>query len=311
MSFGGSFLLHGALLFLGSLRQHAAHKSVMDPKGLNNKIISVELFKSPSAPESARYIDIVRRNNLKSKASWSSKKTKNQVDLRPGFMRTGKLYSLNMTKGSPSIEEASSGDASRFSKDLLATESKVFQTFDLLASKVNSRLDYPRLLVENGVEGYATLEIFFNSQGRIDEGKSSCLGSHRSLRGLLIRAVRGALVDWYSSDAVRLSPEQFRDQHFRANFEITFSQPAASQVDRIAPGTYSFLRRQSANSCLTAVPGSGAMLNLSCVAIKAGGYIKNAMDGNRKIHYEALNDRLEYFDDLGLKGMNDLIERPS
>ncbi|HAR44531.1 MAG TPA: hypothetical protein DCS07_18180 [Bdellovibrionales bacterium] len=227
-------------------------------------------------------------------------KQNSKPDLRPAFVKDGIFTNISDPKSKTSLTSRN-GDSlpEGFGKEMLLTESKVTQVFDLLAFRVNKFLNYPAILAENGIEGTSTLEIFFNHLGEIDEARSKCFGSHRVVRGMLTQATRKGLVEWFSTDANRLSKEQFKNQHFRADFEVSNFLAEKSVVTKAAPGSYEFTRRRFANHCL-----SHGGLDLVCATVKLSGAIKNLTSGAYKGRFYALTDHLEHYDSVGLAGIN-------
>ena len=105
-------------------------------------------------------------------------------------------------------------------------------------------------LSENGVQGIATLDLYFDNEANVDESRSKFSGGHRMIRGLLVKATRLGVLEWFQSDALRLRKVQFRNQHYHASFEISFALGSSSEVTRVSPGSYSMLRRKNApTSC--------------------------------------------------------------
>ena len=192
----------------------------------------------------------------------------------------------------------------------METESKVWDVFDLLASKINGHLDYPELLVENSIHGNATLDLYFDSQGNVDERKSKTYGDNPFVRGLLIRATRIGFVEWYSSDAGRLRKEQFKNQHFRADFILAYSQEDSGALVKTVPGTYNFLRRRVSNiTCLGKSPEGYPMFNAACAIAGIGGAIYRNVSDKYKSRLIAIKDNLEYYDSLELSGINAAAQR--
>lgn len=190
------------------------------------------------------------------------------------------------------------------SKDLLYADSKTRVAFDRLAEKINQDIDYPTLLIENGVQGISTLDLYFDSMGNVDESKSSFTGANRSVRGLLVKAARSGILKWYEMDAFRLEKQAFRNQHFRADFSISYTQTDLSELKRVAVSSYSITRRHYMHECASPIG-----VDLSCVALKTYGALDNLLSREARVKFEALKDRLEYFDDLELKGLNKLIQK--
>lgn len=195
-------------------------------------------------------------------------------------------------------------DGTQFAHDLLTTESKVWDVFDRLAGRIHQHLDYPEMLAENGVQGNATLDVYFNSDGELDEDRSKTYGDNRYVRGLLIRATRKGLVEWQTNEANRIRKDQFRNQHFRADFVIAYSQTDQSEVIKTQPGSYQFLRKRVSNvTCLGAV-GGAPILDFACVAMQVGGAIHRSVSDRYKSRLAALKEMLDYYDGLDLKGIH-------
>jgi hypothetical protein len=240
----------------------------------------------------------------------------------PGTPRSGRSRSLNLgldfalNSASPHLEaphaskgarEGISQESRTHSQDLLATESKVWRAFDSLAEKIGSHLEYPLLLSENGITGNATLDLYFDGNGEVDEGRSKTYGDARSLRGLLIKATRHGLMDWIPSDAPRLAKSQFRNQHFRADFILAHSQVDTSETLNPAPGSYLFTRRRVSNTaCIGQIDGS-PLLNAACLAAKAQGAILRSYSRSYRNEFELLKERLEQFDQIGLDGIKSSV----
>jgi hypothetical protein len=205
--------------------------------------------------------------------------------------------------GSESIDEKTQ-ESRQFSRDFLETESKVGDAFDALAGRIHRHLDCPDLLSDNGIQGAAAIDLFFDSSGNVDEVKSHVSGDHRLLRGLLVRATRKGLLEWLQNDARRLRSEQYRNQHFRADFIITYSQVERPPLLKLSPGSYELAKKRVSNvSCLGNFGGSPG-LDVSCVAMSVGGAIHRGFSDRYKIQLMAVKDSLEYQDELGLRGIN-------
>ena len=188
-----------------------------------------------------------------------------------------------------------------YSRDLLLGESKVVQVFDQLAARINDHLVFPSMLAENGITGAVTLDLYFNHRGEIDESRSETYGGNKFIRGLFVKATREALVEWLREDATRLRRDQFRDQHFRADMVILHSnlERPSEALLKTSNGFYAFSRSYvSATACVL----SGGV-DLACLAMRAAGAIHRATSDKYKIEFAALEDSLENYDDLGLKGI--------
>jgi hypothetical protein len=215
------------------------------------------------------------------------------LDLRPTFVRPGWLE--NAPASEPSVPSQAA--------ELAATRFQVTSAFDKLALQVSKYLDFPEILMENGVQGTAAIDLRFDSEGRVDETRSTWTGSHRAVRGLLVQATRLGLVEWYESDAYRLHRDEFRNQHFQAAFEITYTQAGESRIDQTGPGSYQMLRRRQKQVC--AHPGG---IELVCLARKTQGAVENLLIDKGRILYEMLRDKLDRFDEQGLQGVNQQIQ---
>jgi hypothetical protein len=230
------------------------------------------------------------------------KPSKPSIDLRPSFMKDGSLYAK-----SPQVSGANpvGRGTSEFSttQEILQKPLAVISAFDHLASQINRNLDYPILLVENSVQGTASLDLRFDRDGNISESESEFLGSERHVRGLLVKASRMGLLEWNKSDAYRLHKDEFKGQHFHANFEVSYLEADLSQVSKNGADTYKMTRRRFKDvSC-----GAPISPDLICIALKAKGAVENLLNDNSRIKLDLLKDRLESYDDLGLNGINQLI----
>jgi hypothetical protein len=189
------------------------------------------------------------------------------------------------------------------SVDLLFSNPKVFLAFDLLAEKINQYLDYPSILIENGIQGIATLDLYFDDDGSVDEARSKFFGDNRWVRGLLVRAARQGILKWYVHDTFRLKKSEFRNQHFRADFEISYSQPSSSKIEKTGSGFYTFTRRHYMHEC-----ADPTGVSVTCLAMKIYGATERRLSSDYRMKYEALKDQLEYFDNTGLNNLNSLIK---
>jgi hypothetical protein len=188
-------------------------------------------------------------------------------------------------------------------RDLLLTEPKIVQVFDLLANRVNGHLDYPLMLAENGVYGLASLDLYFDHDGNVDEYRSKCGGANRVVRGLLVEATRSGLLEWFANEAKRIRRDQFRDQHFRADFMVSAVENSENSLSKAGP-EYHFVRRIHYNpTCLE--PGT---VDLACAGMRIIGLIKGK-DDKYLMKFEALKESTERFDDLGLSGINELLRQ--
>jgi hypothetical protein len=173
---------------------------------------------------------------------------------------------------------------------------------------INGHLDYPQMLAENGVYGLATLDLYFDREARIDESRSRFSGDNRWVRGLLVSAARKGLVAWYNSIGGRLEREKFRNQHFRADFVITYTSTQSSDLQKEEEGSYHMVRRSLVQTCLNPTVGG---VDVACVAMRVAGAISTQLSEKYKIKYQALKDRLETLDGMDLRGINDELTRQS
>jgi len=184
----------------------------------------------------------------------------------------------------------------------MAGDLKAADAFDNLAQNIGEKLDYPDVLAEEGIEGTTSVDLYFDSRGLIDEDRSEVLGDHASLRGEMVRAVRSGLLSWYESAATRLRMDEFRNQHFRADFTLSYSENSQERTDKLASGSYHFLRRRKIDICI--YPGA---IDLACTAAKIAGFIADHTSDKHKVHVAAVLDVLNDFDAQGLRGIDDDI----
>ena len=254
----------------------------------------------PLAVAKAVFVDLpsvspkVERANRPSRIS-----VKKPIDLRPGFLRTKSIAASE----SGMQAKPSAPALSPLTQDLLLTESKATTAFDLLTQHINFHLDYPRILVENGVQGIASLDLYFDSEGNIDETKSKFAGPNRSVRGLLARASREGIVNWYKSDVLRLDREQFKNQHFRADFALSYLEEESTKITKNGTVNYTFVRRRRLMTC-----ASPMGVDVTCMATRAYGSIRNAVTSKGRLQLEALQDDLDHYDRLGLSGLASSIQ---
>jgi hypothetical protein len=203
-----------------------------------------------------------------------------------------------------SIQGSAQGPYQNPGSELLNVDGKELQAFDQLAVLVNGHLDYPTMLAENGVHGLASLDLFFDHEAKIDENRSHFYGDNRLVRGLLVKATRKALEDWFHGCGGKLAREQFRDQHFQADFIITFTSTQSSELQKEQEGSYHLYRRSLVQTCLNPMAGG---LDLTCVALRVAGVISNNVSSTYKMKYQALKDQLEAFDEMDFKGLREVI----
>jgi hypothetical protein len=197
-------------------------------------------------------------------------------------------------------------------RELLYTETRLADAFDALAARVSYRLSYPDLIVEAHREGYATLELFFDARGEVDETKSRFQGSARAFRGLLAFAAREGLKDWYLNDVKRLRREELRNQRFRADFQISYGNLPAREVQKLTSGSYRLIQRgygsEASNAaCLSAGPQGAPAMDLYCVGRRFAGLVKRETSASYRAKLQALYDRLDHWDEKGLYGVNEAI----
>ncbi|MFL5815000.1 MAG: hypothetical protein ACJ763_15600 [Bdellovibrionia bacterium] len=228
-----------------------------------------------------------------------------KLDLRPDFAK-----SFGKASGQASGQPSSHDDVNtnRDAQGLLHTDGQSLQAFDQLAVLINGHMDYPEMLAENGVQGMATLDLYFDHDARVDETRSRLMGDNRWIRGLFAKAARNGLEEWFRGMGGNLKRAQFRDQHFRADFVITYTNTHASELERNGENSYHLVRRQLVQTCLNPVAGG---LDLACTAMRVAGTISSKVSSNYRIKFEALKDRLEQFDEIGLSGINQSILRRS
>jgi hypothetical protein len=220
----------------------------------------------------------------------------------------GKLRLSLFSKSTTRVVEGDlSAEGQRFTQDVLTSESKVWELFDTLAARINHHLDYLQMMIDNGIHGTAVLDLYFDSQGNVDETRSKTQGDNSFVRGMLVRSTRKGLVDWFAKDASRLRKDQFRNQHFRADFILSYSQESESKLIKSGPGSYGFLRKYFSNPECIGAGGGGIGIDLFCVASEVAGAIHHTLSDKYKIEVIAMKDSLEYYDRLDLDGINALI----
>lgn len=120
----------------------------------------------------------------------------------------------------------------------------------------------------------------------------------------MIRAFRKGYIEWHASDAGRIRKEQFRNQHFRADFILAYSQTDTAEVSKLVPGSYGFLRRRVSNISCIGSEGGAAIFNFACAAEGIFGAIHGGLSEKYENQITALKDTLDYYDGLGLGGLN-------
>lgn len=251
-------------------------------------------------PKSASSPSLRGAKSLKSRA-----KSHGHLDLRPGFAKNFKGIPFNSpTTGIPSTDGNGSTGVNSDAQDLLRADGRSLQAFDQLALMINGHLDYPEMLAENGIHGMATLDLYFDHNAQIDESRSRMLGDSRWIRGLFVKAARIGIEDWFRGMGGSLNKDQFRDQHFRADFIITYTSTHSSELEKNGEASYHLVRRQLVQTCLNPAMGG---LDVTCAAMRVAGIINSQVSSNYKIKFQALKDRLEQFDETGLAGLNQSI----
>lgn len=254
----------------------------------NKKFLEILVEAEPTKQSKSNTKIQVNKNIINSIHKLSSRAVKGIFD---------KSKSAQMLNGSGYF-----GITNENAKELLFTEPKVMRAFDQLAQKVNFYLEYPLLLVEDGISGNASLDLYFDYNGMVDEDRSIFSGSNKFVRGLLVKATRDGLLKWYETDGTHLRTDEFRNQYFHVDFEISYTQDNVSKFEKLISNTYSFTRRQYRHVC-----ANPAGVDLACVAMKTYGVINKAVSPEFKIKLSSLKERLEYFDQLGLKNINTTI----
>lgn len=119
---------------------------------------------------------------------------------------------------------------------------------------------------------------------------------------MLVRAARQSLIAWFSGEGPRLRKEQFRNQHFRADFVLGFTPNPLPELTKTGPGNYSFLRQRPSR-----IPCMGDLLNPGCFALQAAGALQRATSQKYASQLSAVKDRLEQYDQTGLDGVGAAI----
>lgn len=252
-----------------------------------------------------------------------------EIDIRPEYMKGNRLFGGPQTQttaegektggathSAPGTNRAETNRAETNSTktssagtsagaEALKIPMHVIAAFDKLAAQLNRNLDYPNLLVEQNVTGTASLDLYFDRAGQVDESNSRFSGSHTAVRGLLVKASRLALVEWYRSDAYRLNPTQFSGQHFHTDFSFSYTLPSHDQLDKLSQGNYQITKIRG-KGC-----GASFGLDLTCVAMQAEGAVENLVSDHSRIKADLLKDTLAHYDDIGLSGINVLIRENS
>jgi hypothetical protein len=278
--------------------------------------IWVNRFPHPLSQSSSIEIDLVAKKDSVQFVSPQNKMTSvnktaplarpaKHFDLRPSYLKGNSLSHMPISRdpklGIANLEDQANSQANS-TNELLNTPLHVTTAFDHLAAQIDRNLDYPNLLVEHNVQGYAVLDLRFDNDGKVNESESSFSGNHRAVRGLLVKAARLALQEWYKSDAYRLARDEYRGQHFRAELEISYTERDESSLEKNNPNDYQMIRRRFKNECANPLG-----VDLLCVALKTEGAVEDAITDASRIKFELLKDKLSYDDDLGLKGINDWV----
>jgi hypothetical protein len=276
--------------------------------GLGLIAIWVYRFPHPIPHSSPIEIELVAKSKMASvRKTKSLAQSAKHFDLRPSYLKGSSLSGMPISRD-PNLgfgwgQANSTADSQANSTSaLLNTPIRVTTAFDHLAAQIDRNLDYPNLLVEHNVQGYAVLDLRFDQEGKVNESESSFSGNHRAVRGLLVKAARLALQEWYKSDAYRLARDEYRGQHFRAELEISYTERDESSLEKNNPNDYQMIRKRFKNECANPLG-----VDLLCVALKTEGAVEDAITDASRIKFELLKDKLSYYDDLGLKGINDLV----
>ncbi len=265
-----SILIHG-LIFL-FLTFHP-------PLPRNEKRLSFEVVTNPIRPRARS------RRSLGGGAR--------TVNLRPAYMNLGTI---------PISPGTDTNESEIQSADLMNINPQVTGAFDHLAAEINAFLEYPSLLIEGGIRGTASLDLYFDARGEIDEARSKFSGDHRALRGLLVLASRRGLRQWYQGAGARLAFDQFRNQHFHADFTSSSILSDVNRIERNGSGDYRFVRRHFVSMCANPFG-----VDLSCVMLKAYGAVKRVTTREFEVKLSLLEDTLSAFDEMGLRGMREVI----
>jgi hypothetical protein len=279
LSFARSFAIHflliaTAIYFLRHQKLPTADSSIQIAL-----IEKTELPKSENQPAPAK------------------KKSPHQTNLdilRPSFMRGENAFSAT--------PDAAQSSDHPDGLNALLIEPRVAQAFDQLAAQIYRNFDFSDLLFENSVQGNAWLDLYFDREGKVDEVRSRFSGSHYLVRGLLVKATRRGLVDWYRADAYRLKKAEFRNQHLRAELSISYAENV-EKLTKTGADAYLLTRKRFRNECL--YPGA---VDLVCAAMKVKGAVENLINDNSRIQFDLLKDNINHYDDLGLSGINELIQ---
>ena len=261
------------------------HDSTPHPKSISIDLEvreKIKAFPNSSTPQPAEVLNSPKKSSFP------------HLDFRPSYMKGNGI--LSRTHAEPSNDSTS---------EQLNRPVYVINAFDQLAAQLNRNLDYPALLVEQNVMGTATFDLYFDQAGNVSETTSQFSGSHTAIRGLLVKAARLALVEWYRSDAYRLNPDQFKGQHFHTDYSISYTVPGHDGMEKTSQGDYHIVKVRS-KTC-----GGPLGVDLICVAEKTKGAVENLLTDKSRIQADLLKDKLAHYDDMGLTGINELIHEHS
>lgn len=165
------FLMSG----LSSIALHVLVVGVMwwffeKPHSISDRIENVSI---ESLPRSKQRV-------AKSKPNRGATRPADRFDfLRPSFIVKRNEFLLGQKD---SAEKKGASDHSPFIQGMLTSDSKTIRAFDRLAELIHQEIDYPDLLIEEGVQGISSLDLYFDHEGKIDEERSKFSGSNRWLR---------------------------------------------------------------------------------------------------------------------------------
>ena len=107
------------------------------------------------------------------------------------------------------------------------------------------------MLIENGIQGIATLDLYFDSAGRVDK-----------------------------ADVWRLQKNGFKNQHFTAEFELPYTLANSFRLDKNSSGSFTILRRHYMHECASPIG-----LDLACLALKAHGAVQRNLSSFYQIRF--------------------------
>lgn len=255
------------------------------------------------SPQKVELLDIAEVHSPKPSAIATSG-ARSTKGLHPSFLDAlGSAHRVSEATPHLSKSVAATGlQGKEIADQVLKADSRKIQAFTLLAASINANLDYPMILIENGMTGTASVDLVFNSEGLIDEERSEFQGTHRLLRGLLVKASREGVVTWYRDERSRAARKELRNQHFRALFTISSTEAALAAVETSGPDSYVLWRRYFENHCLGA-----AAVDAFCMAMKAKGAIERSFSDEYREQYNRLKEKLDAYDQLGMKRINEKI----